>query len=157
MSRCEAPSTSCERMRGVPWTTRLEAPFRLTRSDSDTASSIVDAPLELDAPTHVRAGQPIQLTVHGTPGDLVLLANSAQTRWVFDPLYEGVFLFGPSARRTLLGTIPPSGTLTYPLSTTLLPPGVLAAHRVLQLVARHPSGQIELGGAAFVTILDPAF
>lgn len=121
------------------------------------SASIVDAPLELDAPTHVRAGQPIQLTVHGTPGDLVLLANSAQTRWVFDPLYEGVFLFGPSARRTLLGTIPPSGTLTYPLSTTLLPPGVLAAHRVLQLVARHPSGQIELGGAAFVTILDPAF
>ncbi|MBK7876192.1 MAG: hypothetical protein IPJ77_10625 [Planctomycetes bacterium] len=121
------------------------------------SASIVDAPLALDTPTHVRAGQPIQLTVHGTPGDLVLLANSAQTRWVFDPLYEGVFLFGASARRTVLGTIPASGTLTYVLSTTLLPPGVLATHRVLQLVARHPSGQLELGGAAYVTILDPSF
>ncbi|MBK7876193.1 MAG: hypothetical protein IPJ77_10630 [Planctomycetes bacterium] len=120
-------------------------------------ATIADTPLALTALTHVRAGNPIAGTATGAPGSLVLLAVSPQTRWVFDPLYEGVFLFGPSARRAVLGVIPGSGVLPFSISSGSLPGGVLAQQRVLQLVARHPSNQVELGGAAFVTILDPSF
>lgn len=124
---------------------------------SGLVTTLPDVPLVLTAPTHVRAGQPLQLTVTGAPGSLALLAVSHQTRWVFDPFYEGVFLFGPVARRAVLGPIPGSGSLVYTLPSGALPVGVLAEQRVLQLVARHPSGQVELGSPAFVTVLDPTF
>jgi hypothetical protein len=124
---------------------------------SGTIASIADGALELDGPTHVRAGQPLQFTARGTPGDLVLLATSLQTRWVFDPLYEGVFLFGTSARRFVLGTMPGSGEFSFALPSGSLPPGMLALNRTFQIVTLSPSGQVELGGAAFVTILDPSF
>jgi hypothetical protein len=111
----------------------------------------------MSAPSLVRAGNLLPLSIQGTPGDVVFLGFSTQTRFAFDPFYSGVFLFGPSARRASFGMIPGSGVLDVSIPVGSLPLGAQAAERFLQVLARDPLGQLRLGSPAWVTLLDPAF
>lgn len=109
------------------------------------------------APTVVRAGDMLPLSITGTPGDVIFLAVSSQTRYAFDPFYSGVFLFGPAARRSSFGIVPGSGVLNVSIPAGSLPSGAQSVERYLQVLARDPMGQLRLGAATFVTVLDPAF
>jgi hypothetical protein len=100
----------------------------------------------LDVAALVREGTTLSLGVTGAPGNPVWLALSTGTRWQYDPLFAGVFLFGPTARRVVLGTIPASGTLGVSLPVGLLPPGQDSLVRTLQVMQRAPGGQYQLGG-----------
>lgn len=111
----------------------------------------------LVAPSVVRAGNALALSIQGTPGDVIFLAVSSQTRFAFDPFYSGVFLFGPAARRSSFGVVPGSGTLNVSIPVGTLPAGAQSVVRYLQVLARDSSGQLRLGSPAFVTILDPSF
>jgi hypothetical protein len=97
------------------------------------------------------------LTFTGTPGDVVLLAWSAQPRHEFFAPFNGVITYGTPLRRLPMGTIPGSGTLTVVLPIAELGPGVQASKRCLQAVFRDVSGQVVLSDPMTLVLLDAAY
>lgn len=126
-------------------------------AEQGTITHFPGASTAMSAPSAVRVGNTLPLTIGGTPGDVIFLAVSSQSRFVFDPFYSGVFLFGPAARRSSFGVVPGSGVLNVSISVGTLPVGAQSAVRHLQVFARDPSGQLRLGSPAIVTVLDPSF
>lgn len=126
-------------------------------AEQGAVTHLAGAGTTLVAPSAVRVGNPVALSVLGTPGDTIFLAVSSQTRFAFDPFYSGVFLFGPAARRSSFGLVPGSGVLNVSIPVGTLPSGAQSAVRYLQVLARDPSGQLRLGSPAILTVLDPAF
>ncbi|MBK7876194.1 MAG: hypothetical protein IPJ77_10635 [Planctomycetes bacterium] len=126
-------------------------------AEQGTITHLPGSGVTLSAPAVVRVGQLLPLQIAGTPGDTIFLAVSGQTRAVFDPLFSGVFLFGPAARRSSFGIVPGSGVLSVSIPVGTLPSGAQSVERFLQVLARNPAGQLRLGDPAFVTVLDPAF
>lgn len=114
-------------------------------------------PLRLAAPTHLRTGQPIALTVHGAPGDAVFLGRSFETRWILNAPALGVLLTGPSGRRIPLGVIPGSGTLVIALPPATLPAGVQSQPWFLQVFSRDSAGALRIGAGSVLTVIDAAF
>ncbi|MBI5363323.1 MAG: hypothetical protein HZA53_09095 [Planctomycetes bacterium] len=130
---------------------------QLGAAEQGAVTHFAGAGTALVAPSVVRVGNPLALSIQGTPGDVIFLAVSGQTRFAFDPFYSGVFLFGPAARRSSFGVVPGSGTLGVSIPVGTLPGGAQSAVRYLQVLARDPSGQLRLGSPAVVTLLDPSF
>ncbi len=126
-------------------------------ASTNPLNSIAGTPLQLVAPTRVRAAQPLPITVTGNPGDVVLLGRSFQTRWLPAYAMKGVLLTGPSGRRVPLGVIPATGTVSLSVPTGLLPVGVLVQQWYLQVFARDPFGALQVGAPFVTTVLDPAF
>jgi hypothetical protein len=112
---------------------------------------------QLVASTIVRENGTLALTVSGLPGDTVYLGLSSFARWTLDLPFSGVWLFGPTARRFAFGTIPAGGVLNVNLPFGLLPAGVDAQQKFLQLVVRTGSGPFRIGTPSALTILDGAF
>jgi len=115
------------------------------------------APLRISANSIVRAGQPLSLTLQGTPGDVALVGQSFEARWLPVFASSGVLLVGPSGRRVPVGTFPASGALTIAVPTSLTPVGAQSTSWYLQAFALDSLGTLRVGDGAVVTIVDPMF
>lgn len=105
----------------------------------------------------VREGNPLSLSVSGTPGDVVSLVISPRTRHeLFLPL-GGTLHYGTGTRRLALGQIPGTGVLDATLPVGSLAAGVDALQRHLQVLTRPVGGASSLGSPAVLTILDQQF
>lgn len=132
------------------------APGNPGAATSGPLTTFTGTPGTFAGPTRARSGQPMPFTVTGAPGDAVYLAFSFDSQWQLIPALEGVYLFGAPARRALLGVIPGSGSLAVSLPAEVLPAGVLALERHIQVITRDQAGALQLGSFGVVTILDPS-
>lgn len=114
-------------------------------------------PLRLESPTIVRTGQPIAITLHGTPGHTVFLGRSFETRWILNVPALGVLLTGPTGRRFPVGVVPANGMLSVVLPAAALPAGAQAQQWYLQAFARDPSNSLRIGAGRVLTLVDAAF
>jgi len=110
----------------------------------------------ISAPTKVREGTTFSITLQGQVGDQVLLLISPQTRWIYEPLFQGVMLYGPAGRRARVATLT-SNTATVDLVAPVLPLGVDAMMMHLQCLFTDTSGQRTLSGPATEVFHDAAF
>lgn len=119
-------------------------------------STLTGTRVQLAGPSVVRAGQALQLTLRGSPGDVAWLGLSFEGRWV--PLFSssGVVLIGPSGRRGLVGVFPASGMLNVSLPTAIATPGAQSSQWRLQSFANSPGGT-QFGAGWEVTVLDQSF
>lgn len=106
----------------------------------------------------VRAGQMITVQLQGLPNEPVQLGISTETQFAPQLAFQGVLMIGPSGRRTLLDTLPPSfgGTYTVHIPASLTVPGAQAEQWHFQAFTFGASG-FQVGPVRDVTILDPAF
>lgn len=105
----------------------------------------------------VREQQSITLNFIGTPGDFVSLVWAPQPQQFFYAPLHGVVTYGGSARRSPMGMIPGSGTLSVALPIAELGPGVQAQKRYLQAVFRDASNDSTLSDPLMLLLLDSAF
>ncbi|MBK7644463.1 MAG: hypothetical protein IPJ19_15705 [Planctomycetes bacterium] len=110
----------------------------------------------LECASVLRESNTLSLEVRGTPGDLVLLAQSPYGGWS-DPAGLGPLLVGQPARRTALGTIPASGVLHADLPISELGAGVDARTLELQAICRDAGGQAWRTGVQALVLLDSSF
>lgn len=116
------------------------------------------SPLSLDAPSIVRAGQSITITVHGDPGDRISLLESDETVFQNIPSWRGFLLVERTvpSRVRKLGVVPTSGVLTRTVHAGELPSGVESKTRYVQVYRTRGDG-ITLGGFVPLTVVDAAF
>ncbi len=111
----------------------------------------------LSAPTVVRELQPAMLQIGGVPGDEVALSLSHNTGFTWQPAFRGVSLVvsqSTPARYLILGTIDPSGLLTYPITFPDLGAGVLASNYHTQTIHGNAQGSRWLGSGRTIVVLD---
>lgn len=124
--------------------------------DGASYFTFASTPVELQAPTVVREGTSLALTVRGQPGDAMYLFTSRATDFRVLPSWRGVLLTRNVAptRILALGTVPASGVLDVALDVPMRAAGFGAATEFLQIHRREASGEITLGSAWPVTVLD---
>lgn len=126
-------------------------------ASTNAVTILSGAPVRITASSIVRAGQPLSLTLQGTPGDVALVGQSFEARWLPVFASSGVLLVGPSGRRVPVGTFPTGGTLTIAVPTSLTPVGAQGTSWYLQAFALDALGTLRVGDGAVVTVVDPMF
>lgn len=111
----------------------------------------------LSVPNVVREGEVIQVTVAGEPGTAVdLLSSPGQAvRYLGDQ--TGALLIAQPWTTTVLGTIPPSGVLAFPMPISDLPPGEEGEMTYHQAVLTGPAGQTYFSNPTGMVVLDASF
>lgn len=114
---------------------------------------------KLSTPTIAHAGTTAFFTARGEPGDVVgvLFGTSALTA-TYKPAWRGMLLVpirqAPvGTPLLLLGTVPPSGVINYPLAIPALAPGEPSRTTYVQAVFTDPMGVRTLSGARTLTIV----
>jgi len=113
-------------------------------------------PRGLVGPHLVMDGAPMQLTVHGKPGELASLAISTRTRFRLEPNAEGGRLVGHLEVPLIpLGRVDGSGHLDVTIRAPQLLPGEEGRVLYLQVVTQDAlGGHNELGSPISLVVLD---
>ena len=124
--------------------------FLLTNATSTELSGTARV---FGAPTVVREGDPVTLSVQGAPGDSVYLLQSPAPGYHLSIPFQGVVLLGGLPSLKQAGVIPSNGTLQRSFPASDLGPGVQAGLTRMQMWLSGPSG-ITLTNPVALTILD---
>ena len=123
----------------------------------------VDEPLDgarrrMFSPVVARELASVPLTFRGEPGDQVTLLVGTTPLWRYRANARGVALVGvPLLQSIVAGTIPGSGLLQTQLALPDLGAGVESRTWFLQALMRDAGGQLFLGSAGSLVILDQQF
>jgi len=127
---------------------------------SGTYFPLAGTRLEMDAPSIVREGSELALTIRGQPGTIVDVVFARATQFTAIPSWRGVVLTkndpGSLHPSLYLGVIPASGVITDGITVGELPAGVASGQFFLQARGRSPSGRV-LGSFAALTVVDSAY
>jgi hypothetical protein len=136
------------------------APGQAVRVVTGSYFPLSGSKLEMDAPSIVREGGVLALTIRGEPGTLVDVVFAPATQFTAIPSWRGVVLTkntpGTLHPTLYLGEIPASGMITDGITVGNLPAGVASGQFFLQARGRGPSGRV-LGSFAALTVVDAAY
>jgi hypothetical protein len=145
---------------GIPW--------GVCSSGATGPSSVIAAGATLNTlPGHssvytveavVREGDPMTLSIKGSPGEFVWLVVGFGDLPMMLPMpgFQGVFMAGLPWLPIPLGTVPAGGTLNLPSSTPELPAGLDFVGLTTQVILG-TSGSWVLGSPRMTWVLDSAF
>lgn len=112
----------------------------------------------LDAPARaLREGTSFDLTVAAPPGSAVFLLVGEHAELVDAPAIHGPLLVENTRGRLPIGIANGAGVALLHVTVPQLPPGVQAARRFVQALARTPSGTILSSGSRAIVFVDAAF